>query len=325
MTLPPIARVGVSAGKKLNASVISACVQLKNNGIIPVILEHDPALIEQQLATLDGVLMMGNPWDIPPKDYNASIDPHTNIPSEDTVEYELYARRMAYEKELAPQVIAKKLPLLGICGGMQRINISGDENHPELHPGTLQQHVNDAMEGVSHQNAFDTAAPFTPIHFIKIADDTCLKTISKGHTGYFNPMESLFPEGIFAENSLHHQAVDKLREGFRVSAVSSDGTIEGIEPDPKGPYAKQFIQGIQFHPEFSASSLGANIMSAFANVTKEHAAARPKQGTAEELDNFFVSPAMNDVLKGGKPAIEALFDPVHAGYVEKQNLVENFR
>ncbi len=328
MTSPHTPRVGISA-TQINESIIAACVQLKNNGVIPVMLEHDPTKIDDQLKELDAVVIMGNPYDILPEHYQAERDKETLIPQEKHVEYDAYMRRMEYEKHLAPAVIAAKLPLLGVCGGMQRINISPDLERPDLRPGTLDQHVEEAMPGAQHFNPFwirrdaDTA-PFTPVHFIKILEDSRLSEISKGKTGFFTPTERELPEGIYAENSIHHQRVGnihdknfRLRDGFIASAIAPDGTVEAMEPDPKGPYAGQDITAVQFHPEFSASSLGPKIMATLAEQAKRHARTTPR---AEKLDDPSI--AANAIRrffrhnKADKDAISALFDPSYEGRMQ---------
>ena len=60
-------------------------------------------------------------------------------------------------------------------------------------------------------------------------------------------------------NSLHHQAVDELAEGFRVSALAPDGTVEGIECIDRS----RFFVGVQWHPEMLDDEYSKSIFAAF--------------------------------------------------------------
>lgn len=117
----------------------------------------------------------------------------------------------------------KGVPILGICRGMQLINVA--------YGGSLYQHIADnTLPGVAHDNR-DTSIPRHYVaHQVTITPDSLLSRVIDTDT--------------IPVNSRHHQAVKHLGEGLTVSAVAPDGVIEAIE-DTNHP----FILGIQWHPE----------------------------------------------------------------------------
>ena len=116
-----------------------------------------------------------------------------------------------YEDELDFRLIElferQKKPIFGICSGLQSLNI--------YFGGTLKQHIDE-----------HTSKEKLVRHSVKINRDSFLYSLY----GKENNV-----------NSIHHQAINKLAEGFKVTAVAEDGTIEAIERE-------KFI-GVQWHPE----------------------------------------------------------------------------
>jgi len=125
-------------------------------------------------------------------------------------EFEIAAFHAAEEKEI---------PILGICRGMQLINV--------IHKGTLVPSL--ALTGLDH------------IH-IGGPDKTHPANIETGTL-----LHEITGRDQIQINSAHHQAIDKLGEGLRVNARSEEGVIEGIERVDKS--GKTFLLGLQWHPE----------------------------------------------------------------------------
>jgi putative glutamine amidotransferase len=125
------------------------------------------------------------------------------------------------EIELVKKAIEKNIPILGICRGMQIINISLG--------GTLYQDINtQANSKIEHM---PMSMPIDRIyHRIKIEENSLLMDI--------------FKEKEILVNSFHHQAVKDLGKGLIATAFSEDGFIEGIEAE-----GNKNIIGVQFHPE----------------------------------------------------------------------------
>lgn len=145
--------------------------------------------------------------------------------------------RDSFEMQVIDQAYKKKIPMLGICRGLQIANVyfkgtlipdlAAPLNPPE--GGKPQEKRN--TEKHSKENGIDQQ------HFIKIENNSCLGALIPPSGG----------EGGLSVNSAHHQAADKVGEGLKVSARSADGTIEALEL--KDPKQHPFLLLVQWHPE----------------------------------------------------------------------------
>lgn len=166
-------------------------------------IDVDPAEIAPRL---DGILLSGGA-DVDPAQYDAAPDPDLG-----SVEPE----RDAFELALVDAAYGNDLPMLGICRGIQVLNVHGG--------GSLHQHV--APHAVYDQS------PTITVHPVSIADGSTLSTLyGSSH----------------AVNSLHHQTLDTVAPGFRVVATGDDGTIEAIEGIDRP------VVAVQWHPEMMAT------------------------------------------------------------------------
>jgi putative glutamine amidotransferase len=165
----------------------------------------EPATLEG----LDGLLLTGG-RDIAPGLYHQEPVPETQEPNPDRDELEL---------RLLREALARDLPVLAICRGLQLFNV--------CHDGTLLQH----LAGDPHRTQPRPKDLSKPMHEIRVIRDTKLSAI--------------LGEGNHPVNSRHHQAVDQVGQKLRVSAESTkDHVIEGLErPD------KTFVVAVQWHPE----------------------------------------------------------------------------
>ena len=127
--------------------------------------------------------------------------------------------RDLFEIEIVKAFSKTGKPLLGICRGMQVINVSFG--------GSIYQDIKKITK-VKH---WQKEPPSQPTHYIKIKNNTKLSKI--------------FKKDVIKVNSIHHQAVKELADGFVVSALSEDEIIEAIE-HREHPY----LIGVQFHPEY---------------------------------------------------------------------------
>lgn len=188
------------------------CTAILNGGGIPFPLVHEQGLIQSYLELIDGLLITGGGHDVDPYLYGIK-DPHPTV-NPDT-------RRTLFEKELIKKALEKDLPVLGICGGEQILNVALG--------GTLYQHIPDDLpDALVHKQ---TQPRDQATHPIKVEKGTLL--------------HRLLETEDLSVNSIHHQAVKTTGSGVIVNALAPDGVIEGIE----APQYK-FCLGLQWHPEF---------------------------------------------------------------------------
>jgi len=189
------------------------CSSVANVGGIPFPLTHDLDLVESYLSLIDGLLITGGDYDVDPALYGAP----TRHP---TVKIKL--KRTNFEIAMVKKALEKNIPVLGICGGHQVINVALG--------GSLIQHIPDEVpDSLEHVQPTPRSEPWHPV---KIKKETLLHQI----TG----VEDL------QVNSGHHQAVKDPGNGVVVNAHAPDGVIEGFEvPEYR------FCLGIQWHPEFT--------------------------------------------------------------------------
>jgi len=192
--------------------------QVAAAGGVPVLLPPLPG-IGAAAGRLDGLVLTGG-GDIGPAAYRAEPHPRTARVSE---------QRDRAELDLLAAGLAGGLPVLGICRGLQILNVARG--------GTLHQHLPD-VPGLDDLAAHTPAPGSYGSHLVRIAPASRLAEIL-GPAGADGPGA---PER--AVPTSHHQAIDRLGDGLRISARAPDGTVEAIE-DP----SRRFLIGVQWHAE----------------------------------------------------------------------------
>jgi putative glutamine amidotransferase len=171
-------------------------------GLAAMLPPDDPEQAAATVARLDALVIAGGP-DVDPARYGAERDPRTGPPAH---------ARDTWELALIDAALSAGVPLLGICRGMQLLNVALG--------GTLVQHVEGHAEVVG---VFGR-------HTVKPVPGT------------------RYAEAVPEETSVpayHHQAVDRLGTGLLPSAYAEDGTVEAVEL----PAADGWALGVQWHPE----------------------------------------------------------------------------
>jgi putative glutamine amidotransferase len=203
------------------------CDVISDNGGIPFCLPHYPECVNDYIQLLDGLLITGGGFDIPPQ-YFGETDIHSEV--------KLKQQRTEFEFAVTKASLIKDIPMLGICGGEQLLNV--------VLGGTLIQHIPDEISA-----PLDHMTGRAASHDIFIEPGTLLHQL----TG----TDSLLV------NSEHHQAVKNPGPGIIVNARSSDGVIEGIESSKH-----RFCLGVQWHPEYILSNGDKHIFKEFIDAAK---------------------------------------------------------
>ena len=219
----------------LNNTYVNAVIRAGGLPIIlPVGIEKDA---KRFAGMLDGLLLTGGE-DIDPMIFEE--EPHANLgkvdPMRDTVELNLTKEFLALNK-----------PILGLCRGLQMINVAlGGNMYQDIYGQKTQK------TGILLQHA-QKAPTSHPSHFVQVEKGSLLESIAK--------MSEI------KVNSFHHQAVKKVPKPLQVSGVASDGIIEAIEST-----AHAFVLGVQWHPEALAQNKDAvslRLFDAFVEKCKE--------------------------------------------------------
>jgi putative glutamine amidotransferase len=182
-----------------------------------VSVETLEAILERIVTSMDLIVLTGDESNIEPYRYNSQHDENNTDPSRDNVAL-----------ALIKICIKHKTPLLGICRGIQEINVAlGGTLQPSL--AQLDKcHIEDLAKPRDEQ--------YRPVHYIRIHDGGVLSDIYENRR--------------LKVNSLHNQAILEVAEELFVEATSDDGVVESVSFTKEG----NFVLGVQWHPEWHASN-----------------------------------------------------------------------
>ena len=221
------------AGKKyIDAVRLAAALPL----VVPNAGAED---FEQLLDNADGVLLTGSPSNVHPKHFDEGVH-NPSLP--------LDSERDATTLPLIPRLLARGIPVLGICRGSQEANVAlGGSLHQAVHevPGNMDHHADDTL---SADQQYDFA------HDVSVEAGGVL--------------DRLLDRKTFAVNSLHAQAVNRLAAGLRAEARAPDGVIEAFSM----PAAAGFNLFVQWHPEWRAASnpVSMQLLAAFGQACRAY-------------------------------------------------------
>lgn len=173
-------------------------------GLAALLPPDAPELAASVVARLDAVVVPGGP-DVDPARYGAGRDPRTGPPAPE---------RDGWETALIGAALESGTPLLGICRGMQLLNVAFG--------GTLTQHLGGHIgpDGATGVFGAHTVTPVPGTRYASVVPGDC--TVP----------------------AYHHQAVDRIGAGLVASAHAADGTVEAVERPGPG-----WVLGVQWHPE----------------------------------------------------------------------------
>ena len=195
----------------------------------PIALTEDVDQIDAMLDCVDGVLFSGG-LDLDPALWGRQQQPETIL---------LHPRRQRFELKLYEMVQKRRLPIMGICLGIQIINVA--------HGGSLYQHLPDVPGQIDHGREGHTAT-----HSVRLD--------KKGQ--FFDWLKT---DSITVQ-SCHHQGVDRLGESLLASAVAADGVTEAIER-----LGYPFLMAVQWHPERDLDNpVNRTIVERFITAVQSH-------------------------------------------------------
>lgn len=207
---------------------------------LPVMIPPIGAPALALLDRLDGLLLSGSPSNVAPELYGAEEDrtPERHDPARD-----------ATTLPLLRAALARGMPLLAICRGIQELNVALG--------GSLHQQLQTVPGRMDHRAGPGTPeAQYAPRHAI---------ALSGGLAALLGAREIMV-------NSLHEQGIDRLAEGLSVEALAPDGTVEAVRvADAIG-----FAYGVQWHPEWQAvaNPHSRALFAAFAAACRHYAERR---------------------------------------------------
>jgi putative glutamine amidotransferase len=181
-------------------------------GLVPLVLPPiDPIVAIASLTDVAGLVLTGGE-DVDPEHFGQTAHAQTTTP---------HARRDGYELALAREAHERRIPTLAICRGAQVVNVALGgtliQDIPSQRPSDIGHDQSDRRTERVHAVEVEHGS-----HLARILGDTTIAT-----------------------NSSHHQSIDRLGRGLRITATAPDGIVEAFEPtDPAW-----WMIAVQWHPE----------------------------------------------------------------------------
>ncbi|MHB8855975.1 MAG: gamma-glutamyl-gamma-aminobutyrate hydrolase family protein [Bellilinea sp.] len=239
----PTPIIGITAGRVFSPTQVyehtlsdKYVTAVRRAGGLPVILPSglENGQITELLATLDGVLLTGG-GDIDPQLFNGI--PHPRV-------YGIDEPRDIFELELVRQAAQTNLPFLGICRGVQVINVALG--------GSLFTDIGAQMPASERHDWFPDIPRDRISHVVSIQKGSRLAQLTSATQ--------------LEVNSLHHQGLDRIPDRLRVIARAADSLVEAVELCDH-----PFGLGVQWHPEWLVESPGNQaIFSGLVEAARDH-------------------------------------------------------
>ncbi|MGA2101931.1 MAG: gamma-glutamyl-gamma-aminobutyrate hydrolase family protein [Candidatus Sulfotelmatobacter sp.] len=225
-------------------------VALAGGEPVRIMLDQNDAAVRELIERCDGILLPGSNADVDPARFRQPRSPHTATAD---------PRRDEVDDLLLEDAYARRKPVLGICYGLQSLNV--------FRKGSLIQHIPDFLPEPTRAKVNHEAGKKVPVaHTVKIEPASTLAQIICGDGRLGRPSEgeaerqksNLNREDnslVVPVNSSHHQSADMIGEGLRIVArCPDDGIIEAME----GVSPDHFVLAVQWHPERSVEDDAAS-------------------------------------------------------------------
>ena len=198
-------------------------------GGLPIAIPYlNKDMMKKYFDMVDGVIIPGGGFDIPPQLYGDKEIHHTVT---------MKPERTDFEAAITKLCLDGNKPILGVCGGMQLINVVAG--------GSLHQDIATHIEGALEHKVKDRK---TVAHKVKVKPGTLLHKI--------------VGDADIGVNTSHHQAVKQAGKCV-INAYAEDGIVEGLEiPEHK------FCLGVQWHPEHLVTDADFKVIKAFVDACK---------------------------------------------------------
>jgi putative glutamine amidotransferase len=202
-------------------------VELAGGIPVRIPLDQTPDELKTMIASCAGVLLPGSKSDVNPAKFHQPASPHSAAAD---------ARREVVDFLLLDDAYTRRKPVLGICYGLQSLNV--------YRHGSLIQHIPDFLpEPARNRVDHEAGRKVAVAHIVEIVPESNLHRIVNGSTHDEASGKLTLPV-----NSSHHQSADAIGEDLRIVArCPEDGIIEALE----GTTSDHFVLAVQWHPERS--------------------------------------------------------------------------
>ena len=209
-------------------------VELSGGQAVRLGVDQTPDEIRKVMEVCDGVLLPGSKADVDPARFNATRSTHTALAD---------PRRDAVDDLLLEAAYRLRKPVLGICYGLQSLNVN--------RAGSLIQHIPDFLPQETRAKVnHDAGKKVAVAHAVEIEPGSRLAEIVNG-----GQRSEVRPGLVLPVNSSHHQSAEAIGDGLRIVArCPDDGIIEALE----GTAPDHFVLAVQWHPERSVEEDAAS-------------------------------------------------------------------
>jgi putative glutamine amidotransferase len=227
-------------------------IELAGGEPVRIPLDQKPVEVTKLIEGCAGVLLPGSKADVDPVKFNAARSPHTAAAD---------PRRDAVDDLLLEDAYVRRKPVLGICYGLQSMNVHFG--------GSLIQHIPDFLPQETRSRVnHEAGRQVTVAHTVEIDPESRLEQVLYGAGSLTRPgraelggeeARSRKPAAgcplVLPVNSSHHQSADAIGDGLRIVArCPADGIIEALE----GTSRDHFVLAVQWHPERSVDDDAAS-------------------------------------------------------------------